>query len=323
MSMAIPNKYAVFSSEAYNEIAIKFAASDAERFQYFPIYWGKFADGTDNIKIEGFNPRNQIAGRHCLFFASFHNNDVTFSQFSVFVVLLQSFIESLTIVLPFYPVGTMERVIEEGQVATANTYAILLSNLPFCGKPTRLMIYDIHTLQNRFYFHHTIISSLHTAIPLLIDKIRSSNDFNIINTVAFPDEGAAKRFGGMFRSLGFDVITCGKTRVGNRRIVTIQDGDCKDKHLVIVDDLVQTGGTLYECGKALKSAGAITVIAFVSHGVFPNNCFADFLPDGKKGDIFDKFFVTNSIPLTTRNIPKDNIFEVLDLSPQILKDLDL
>ena len=215
-------KYAVFSSEAYNDIAMAFAARDVDRFKYFPINWGKFPDGTDNIKIEGFNPRNEIAGGNCLFFASFHNNDVTLSQFSVFVVLLQSFIESMTLVLPYYPVGTMERVIEEGQVATANTYAILLSNLPFCGKPTRLMIYDIHTLQNRFYFHHTIISSLHTAIPLLIDKIKSSSDLNVVNTVAFPDEGAAKRFGAMFNSLGFDVVTCGKTRVGNKRIVTIQ-----------------------------------------------------------------------------------------------------
>jgi hypothetical protein len=58
-----------------------------------------------------------------LFLASFHNNDVTLSQFQVMICLLQSFIESLTVVLPFSPVGTMERVIREGQVATAATYA--------------------------------------------------------------------------------------------------------------------------------------------------------------------------------------------------------
>ena len=39
------------------------------------------------------------------------------------------------------------------QVATANTYAQMFSNLPSCGKPTRLLIYDLHTLQNRFYLH--------------------------------------------------------------------------------------------------------------------------------------------------------------------------
>ena len=99
--------------------------------------------------IEGFTPVNLISGKNVLFLASFHDNDVTLSQFSVFIVLLQSFILSFTIILPFYPVGTMERVEIEGKVPTANTYAVLLSSLPTCGKPSRIMIYDIHALQNR------------------------------------------------------------------------------------------------------------------------------------------------------------------------------
>jgi phosphoribosylpyrophosphate synthetase len=86
-----------------------------------------------------------------LFLANFANNDVTLSQFQVMICLLQSFIESLTVVLPYYPVGTMERVTKEGTVATAATFAHMFSSLPSCGRPTRLMVYDLHTLQNRFY----------------------------------------------------------------------------------------------------------------------------------------------------------------------------
>jgi hypothetical protein len=129
----------------------------------------------------GFAPQNVISG--VLFLASFHNNDVSLSQFQVIIAVLQSFIESLTVVLPYSPVGksqhrharthamekpsqfgrsllnmvlrfmkgTMERVIQEGQVATAATYAHMFSSLPSCGRPTRLMVYDLHTLQNRFY----------------------------------------------------------------------------------------------------------------------------------------------------------------------------
>lgn len=83
---------------------------------------------------------------------------------------------------------------------------------------------------------------------------------------AFPDDGAAKRFGSMFKGLGYEIVTCGKTRDGEKRVVTIQDGNTKGKHVVIVDDLVQTGGTLFECGVALKNAGALSVSAFVAHG---------------------------------------------------------
>jgi hypothetical protein len=65
--------------------------------------------------------------------------------------LAESFIESLTVVLPFYPTATMERVVSEGTVATASTLARLFNSLPSCGRPTCLLIYDVHTLQNRFY----------------------------------------------------------------------------------------------------------------------------------------------------------------------------
>ena len=122
-----------------------------DRFTYHPTKWEKFPDGTDNIEIGGFLPYNLLSGEHVLFLASFHNNDVTLSQFQVIICLLQSFIESLTVVLPYYPVGTMERVTKEGTVATAATYAHMFSSLPSCGRPTRLMVYDLHTLQNRFY----------------------------------------------------------------------------------------------------------------------------------------------------------------------------
>merc|ERR1719491_1600699 len=110
------------------------------------------------------------------------------------IALLQSFIKSLTVVLPYSPVGTMERVTTEGTVATANTFAFMFSSLPRCGRPTRLMIYDLHTLQNRFFLHGNTIASLHTAIPLLVQRISNTN----IDTIAFPDDGAAKRFGHLF-----------------------------------------------------------------------------------------------------------------------------
>jgi phosphoribosylpyrophosphate synthetase len=94
---------------------------------------------------------NHLRGSHVLFLASFSGNDATLSQFYALIVLLESFIESLTVVLPYYPTATMERVVNEGTIATASTMARLFNSLPSCGRPTCLLIYDIHTLQNRFY----------------------------------------------------------------------------------------------------------------------------------------------------------------------------
>ena len=81
--------YVVFAADCCVDLAMRLQASDPSRFDYLPISWNKFADGTDCIKISGFSPENLIAGEHVLFLASFHNNDVTLSQLSVLIVLLQ------------------------------------------------------------------------------------------------------------------------------------------------------------------------------------------------------------------------------------------
>jgi phosphoribosylpyrophosphate synthetase len=153
---------------------------------------------------------------------------------------------------------------------------------------------------------------------LLKQKIKDSN----INCVAFPDDGAAKRFSAMFQDMDLEIIVCGKTRgEGDVRNVVIQDGDAMGKNIVIVDDLVQTGGTLYESGKVLKEAGALSVNAFVTHAVFPKESWKRFASGGDRS-CFDKFWVTNSIPTVTQHLPDDGVFEVLDLMDLIIDDID-
>ena len=313
-------QYRIIAAEECEFMAQRMEETHPDRFTFHPTKWKKFPDGTDNIEIGGFLPYNLLSGENVLFLASFHNNDVTLSQFQVIICLLQSFIESLTVVLPYYPVGTMERVTKEGTVATAATYAHMFSSLPSCGRPTRLMVYDLHTLQNRFYLHGNAVASLQTAIPLLKLRMQQSN----INCVAFPDDGAAKRFAALFKDMDLEIIVCGKTRgADDERNVVIQDGNALGRNIVIVDDLVQTGGTLFECGKTLQEAGALSVNAFVTHAVFPSESWRRFAKGGDRA-CFDTFWVTNSIPSVTKCLPveKGGIFEVLDLMDLVIDDLD-
>lgn len=316
-----PKKYIVLAAPCWHQFALNLEVSSPKRFKYYPSKWEKFPDSQmDNIEIGGFTPENRIMNSHVLFLASFHNNDAMLSQFQVLVVLCESFIKSLTVFLPFYPVGTMERVLREGQVATASTYARMISSLPGVGRPSRIMIYDVHTLQNRFYFHGHAIASLHSAIPLLKDHLKLSDPETLKKlAIAFPDEGAAKRFGNMFP--GADIIVCAKVRIGKERRVHIQDGDPAGKDVLIVDDLVRSGGTLVKCGQALKAGGAKAVFAYCSHCGGTSDHIRNFMKDGKYGNAFEKLYITNSVPSVFEGLDLGDKVEVIDLMPQLLKDL--
>ena len=102
--------YQIIAAEAAAPLARRMEETYPDRFTFHETKWGKFPDKTDNIEVGGFYPDNMISGEHVLFLACFHNNDVTLSQFQVIICLLQSFVQSLTVVLPYYPVGTMVRL---------------------------------------------------------------------------------------------------------------------------------------------------------------------------------------------------------------------
>ena len=136
------------------------------------------------------------------------------------------------------------------------------------------------------------LATLHTAFPLLVERIPETK----INCVAFPDDGAEKRFSKLFsKSLpGLSLITCGKKRDQSDpsiRSVVVKDGNPRGKHIVIVDDMIQSGGTMAECAKVLKSRGAASVSVFSTHGIFPLESYKRFLKGGDRA-VFDKIWVT-------------------------------
>lgn len=318
-------KYLLLAGPELNDFAAEMQAREPSRFTYKESRWAKFPDGTDQIVLGGFTPNNVVRGSHIVFLANFKNNDVLLAQYYALVVIAESFVESLTVVLPFFPTATMERVLVEGEVATAATLAKMLSNLPPIGKPARVMLYDLHTLQNRFYFTGNAIATLHTAFPLMTQQIKDMADADRITAVVFPDDGAQKRFQHMFTSVlpDLEIVVCSKKRDHddpNVRKVVIADGFPKDKRCLIVDDLVQTGGTLHECGKKLLEEGAENVSAFVVHSVFPNESWKRFCRGGDR-NIFKYFFTTDSNRHVTGAMPTDDVFSILKLVPQICEDL--
>ncbi|XP_052206238.1 ribose-phosphate pyrophosphokinase 3, mitochondrial-like isoform X2 [Diospyros lotus] len=232
-------------------------AAQSDAIELRNITWRTFEDGFPNLFISN---AHGIRGQHVAFLASFSSPGVIFEQLSVIYALPKLFVSSFTLVLPFFPTGTSERMEDEGDVATALTLARILSNIPISrGGPTSLVIFDIHALQERFYFGDNVLPCFDSGIPLLKNRLQRLPDSDSIS-IAFPDDGAWKRFHNQLQH--FPMIVCAKVRDGDQRIVRLKEGDPRGRHVVIVDDLVQSGSTLIECQgpprRDLRTSGSRT-----------------------------------------------------------------
>lgn len=302
------------------DLAKRIASVSMGNVELAEISWKRFADGFPNLYIkDAIKARN----KNVAFLASFTNPDVIFEQISIIYQLPRLFVGSFTLVLPYFPTGTAERVEAEGDVATAFTLARIISNIPLArGGPASVVIFDIHALQERFYFGDQVLPLFESGIPLLRSRLRQLEDAESV-VIAYPDEGAWKRF--HFQFSDYPEIICTKVRDGDKRIVRLKEGEPKGKHVVIVDDLVQSGGTLIECQRLLASQGASHVSAYVTHGVFPNESYNRFKPEGAGGamDGFRYFWISDSCPSSVQAVTDLQPFEVLSLAQPIAAALQV
>lgn len=296
----------LFSCPAMAEMADRIQALCPGDIALETIIWESFRDGFPNLKIENAaNLRNQ----HVAFLATLTEPAEMFAQLAIIFELPRYAVRSFKLILPYYPTGTMERVEEEGQIATAATLARLLSDIPLTmSGPAQIVIYDIHALQERFYFSNRVIPRLESAVPLLKNSLQDRHDA----AIAFPDEGAWKRFSRMFPE--YPQIICLKARHGDRRGVAIKEGDPHGRHVVIVDDLIMSGGTLIECKNALLAAGAARVSAFAAHGVFPQQSWKRLENEG-----FNTVWITDSCPAQALQVRDRPPFQVLSLDADIAR----
>eukprot|EP00798_Chlamydomonas_sp_ICE-L_P007355 gene7355-478_t len=262
-------QYTLFYSPPMEELAQKIVVAGEGSIKLGDMRWKRFADGFPDLFVKD---AMSIRNKHCAFLGSFHDPSCIFEQMSVIYALPRLFVGSFTLVLPFFPTGTLDRVETEGDVDTAYTLARIMSNVPPSrGGPTSLVIFDIHALQERFYFGDAV-------------------------AIAYPDEGAWKRFHRSFKAAGYPEVICTKVRDGDKRIVKIKEGLPAGRHVIIVDDLVQSGGTLLECHAVLVAGGATSAGA---------------------AEGFRYFWLTDSCPQTVEAVKGRAPFEVLSLASPI------
>jgi ribose-phosphate pyrophosphokinase len=143
-----------------------------------------------------------------------------------------------------------------------------------------------------------------TAQPLLVQHFRERLDRGDIDrlVVVSPDAGRAKLANHLAEELGATLAVLTKQRPDhNEAEVTLLIGDVRDRVAILVDDMIDTAGTLCEGARVVKQGGATRVLAAATHGLFSDRAFAR-LADS---DI-EEVVVTDTVPLAP-GAPQDLI----------------
>lgn len=177
---------------------------------------------------------------------------------------------SLTMVIPYYGYSTMERASKLGEVVTGKTRARLLSSIPNTGRGNRLLLLDLHTEGLTHYFEGNIRPIHLYAKDLVIAACKTLGGNNF--TLACTDAGRAKWVESLANDMGVEAAFVFKRRLsGENTAITGINADVHDKIVIIYDDMIRTGGSLINAAKAYREAGAKTVFAVTTHGLFSNN----------------------------------------------------
>lgn len=209
----------------------------------------------------------------------------------------------ITAVLPYYGYARQDRKCEPRVPITSKLVADLLET----AGTDRVLTVDLHAGQIQGFFSVPVDHLF--AMTVLIDYIKTLNLPNLI--VISPDAGGVERARAYAKRLGVNLAIIDKRReIGNEAKAMNIIGDVKDKVALIVDDMIDTAGTLNEAAAALMAAGAKEVHACCSHPVF-----SDPAPERLNSPNIKSVVVTNTIPLRSglENNPKVKVLSIAPL----------
>lgn len=216
----------------------------------------------------------------------------------------------ITAVIPYFGYARQDRRVRSARVPiTAKVVADFLSNVGV----DRVLTIDLHAEQIQGFFDVPVDNAFGT--PILLDDM-CKRDF-VDPVVVSPDIGGvvrARATAKLLNDVDLAIIDKRRPKANVAQVMNII-GDVKDRDCIIVDDMIDTGGTLAKAAEALKSHGARNVYAYATHAIFSGNA-----PDILKQSVIDEIIVTDSIPLSD-NMRKIGKIKQLTLSEMLAETI--
>jgi ribose-phosphate pyrophosphokinase len=188
-------------------------------------------------------------------------------------------------VIPYYGFARQDRK-DKPRVPIG---AKLIANLLTAAGVNRVITMDLHADQIQGFFDVPVDHMY--ASSIFVPYIKSLDLPNLV--MASPDTGGTRRAGAYAKFLNCELVICYKQRVKPNeidRMVVI--GDVKDKDVILVDDIIDTGGTITKAAKMIKENGARTVIGMCTHPILSGDAYEKI-----EKSVIEEFIVTDTIPL--------------------------
>jgi ribose-phosphate pyrophosphokinase len=212
---------------------------------------------------------------------------------------------SIVAVIPYFGYARQDRRPRSARVAiSAKVVADMLTVVGI----DRVLTVDLHADQIQGFFDIPVDNIY--GSPVLVDDIEDQRFENLM--IVSPDIGGVVRARAVAKSLGVDLAIIDKRRPkANQSEVMHIIGDVEGRTCVLVDDMVDTAGTLGHAAKALKDHGAAKVYAYCTHPVLSGRAIENI-----ENSVLDELVVTNTIPLSAAAQACSRIRQ-LDIAPVV------
>jgi ribose-phosphate pyrophosphokinase len=217
----------------------------------------QFSDGESWVKIE-----ENVRGRDIFVVQSisYPSNDNLMELLLMIDALRRASARRITAVIPYYGYGRQDRKVEPRVPISARLVADLIQ----APGPNRVLTMDLHADQIQGFFHIPVDHLFFSAVLYEYIKNKEISDLVVVS----PDSGGAERARFLGKKLNANLAIIDKRRPqANESIVMNIIGDVRDKNCLLLDDMIDTAGTICKGAKALLENGAKSVICCATHGV--------------------------------------------------------